>query len=262
MDWRGVWGHRALRRFCFGDLRVMRGMSLAARAVVILFSAWTGAARAQELPPAPNRDLVYGQCRTCHDLQYLTASAGIPRAAWADVLDSMKQYGLRIPADQRDRILDYLGTYLGPNPPPAGTAAAPAPEADGATVYAELCAACHQPNGQGVPGQFPPLAGNPDLFAARDYPARVVLFGLKGRLTVGGKDFNAEMPPLDMLDDARIAAVIEYVRHAWGNDALRPKSMAPVDPATVAQLRRAEAMRPEAVHAYLLKSRSGAGATR
>jgi mono/diheme cytochrome c family protein len=198
------------------------------------------AADGPELPPGPNRALVYGACRTCHDLQYLVESAGIPRAAWNDLLDSMKQYGLQIAPDQRAKILDYLGTYLGPNPPKATAAAAPATPAaavDGAKVFKEQCSACHQPNGQGVAGQFPPLAGNRDLFLSRTYPVMVVLGGLSGKIEVEGKTINSVMPPLNFLSDAEVAAAVNYVRGAWGNDKLRPAGMAPLDAAAVAQVR-------------------------
>ena len=105
----------------------MRGTSLIAGVVgLLLLAGQPCIADNLELPPGPGRELVYGQCRTCHDLQYLIESAGVPRSTWSDLLDSMKQYGLRIPPDQRAKILDYLGTYLGPNPPKASAASAPA----------------------------------------------------------------------------------------------------------------------------------------
>jgi mono/diheme cytochrome c family protein len=238
----------------------MRGTSLIAGAVgYALLAAGALAADDQELPPGPNRALVYGQCRTCHDLQYLKESAGIPRSSWNDIIDSMKQYGLRIPPDQRARILDYLGTYLGPNPPPA--AAAPlvtkTAVADGAAVFDDQCAACHQPKGEGVDGQFPPLANNRDIFLVRDYPARVVLFGMKGKIAVDGRDYDAEMPPLDVLSDAEIAAVVAYVRESWGNAGLRPKSMPPLDAAAVEAL-RAKKLSPEQVHAERQKLKAAA----
>ncbi|MGH6728357.1 MAG: c-type cytochrome [Pseudolabrys sp.] len=218
----------------------MRKTSLIAGAVGFLLFAG-GVSAAQDLPPGPGRDLVYGQCRTCHDLQYLVESAGVPRSTWNDLLDSMAKYGMRITPDQRAKILDYLATYLGPNPPPPGAAPAPAKTAtkvDGAAVFRDQCAACHQANGAGVPDQFPPLAGNRDIFLSADYPVRVVLFGLKGKINVIGKNFDAEMPPLDVLSDSEIAAVVAYIRGAWGNAALRPKGMAKVDASTVVTLRQ------------------------
>ncbi len=212
-----------------------------------LLALMIGAASAQqlELPPGPNRALVYGKCQTCHDLQYLKESAGVPRSTWNDLLDSMKQYGLELPKDERAKILDYLGTYLGPNPPkPTATAAAAAPAAapaaavDGAKVFAEQCSACHQANGQGVAGQFPPLAGNSDLFLSPTYPVMVVLAGLSGAIEVEGKTLNSVMPPLDYLADADVAAAVNYVRGAWGNDKLHPGGMAPLDAAAVAAVRQ------------------------
>ncbi len=231
----------------------MRGTSLIAGAVgIMLFAAGPCIADNIELPPGPNRALVYGQCRTCHDLQYLKDSAGIPRDDWDQILISMRQYGLRIPQDQRDKILDYLGTYLGPKPPPA--AAASAPEAtsekiDGATVYNEQCVACHQQNGEGVAEQFPPLKGNRDIFLSREFAARVVLFGLKGKIDVNGRAFDAEMPPLDVLSDQQIAAVIAYVRGAWGNEKLRPKDMTPINAATVKTLRQQKDVSADQIYA-------------
>ena len=215
-------------------------VSLIAGAIGGLLFGAVAYAESQELPPGPNRALVYGNCRTCHDLQYLIESAGVPRSTWNDLLDSMKQYGLRIAPEDRKKILDYLGTYLGPNPPPK-TAAAPAEEKgpiNAAELFRDQCSACHQPNAQGVPGQFPALAQNPDLFLARDYPLRVVLFGLSGKIVVKGDHLNSVMPPLDVLSDRQIAAVVNHVRGAFGNDKLAPKSMQPVTPDMVTELRK------------------------
>lgn len=215
-------------------------------------------AQNQELPPGPNRALVYGNCRTCHDLGYLIESAGVPRSTWNDLLDSMKQYGLRIAPEDRKKILDYLSTYLGPNPPPK-TAAVPAEEKgpiNAAELFRDQCTACHQLKAQGVPGQFPALAQNPDLFLARDYPLRVVLFGLSGKIIVKGDHLNSVMPPLDVLSDQEIAAVVNYVRGAFGNDALRPKSMQPVTPAMVAELRKKK-LTSEQVFAYRKSLKAG-----
>lgn len=48
---------------------------------------------------------------------------------------------------------------------------------DGQRLFSDQCASCRQPVGEGVNGQFPPLAGNRDLFLSRDYPALVILNG-------------------------------------------------------------------------------------
>jgi mono/diheme cytochrome c family protein len=229
----------------------MRGISLFLAGLSLAVCA--GGARAAgdiELPQGPGRDLVYGQCRTCHDLQSLVDSAGIPRDSWDAVLSDMRQYGLRLTPDQRHKILEYLAVYLGPNPPPAAAAApSGAEEADGARVYAQNCVACHQPDGKGVPGQFPPLAGNPDLFLDRLFPVYVVLNGLNGEVTVDGTQYRGAMPPFGHLPDASIAAVVNHVRSAWGNAALRPESMAEIDAEAVAKARE-KPMTPAEVLAY------------
>ncbi|MCB1477072.1 MAG: cytochrome c [Rhodobiaceae bacterium] len=204
-----------------------------------------------ELPDGQGRDLVYGNCRTCHDLQYLKESAGISSRAWGDILDSMRQYGLRLEPDVRGSILEYLTTYLGPNPPPA-TAAKPADTGlavlDGKALFGDNCVACHQEEGQGVAGQFPPLAGNPDIFASTEFPAIVALHGLQGPISVGGKEYNGEMPPFDHLSDAEIAAVVGYIRSSWGNDKNRPKDFRSINTDDV-KVARENTMTPEAVHA-------------
>lgn len=218
----------------------------------VFCAAEARAADSIELPPGPNRDLVYGSCRTCHDLQYLVESAGITRDDWKDLIDSMRQYGLRIPPERRAKIVDYLGTYLGPNPPPKGTAEAkaePASAVSGAQLFAEQCAACHQPNGRGQPGAFPPLAGNPDLMKDRLFPVYVLLHGLNGKISVKGRTYNGEMPPFEHLKDAEIAALVQHIRTAWNNGAKHPAGFKPVDAAVVAKA-RSKPMSPAAVHAY------------
>ena len=204
-----------------------------------------------QLPPGPNRDLVYAKCRVCHDLQYVVESAGITRDNWQALLKDMKGYGLRIPDSDRDKIIEYLATFMGPNPPKAAAASVPAPEAavDGRAVFERNCSSCHQAEGQGLPGAFPPLAGNPDLFIDRMFPVYVVLNGLQGPLTVKGSRYQGVMPPFDNLPDAEVTAVIGYVRGAWGNDGLRPEGFTDVDTAAVKEA-RGRPMEPRAVHAY------------
>ncbi|MBV6424749.1 MAG: Cytochrome c6 [Steroidobacteraceae bacterium] len=88
----------------------------------------------------------------------------------------------------------------------------------GEQVYAENCAACHQPNGKGLAGAFPPLAGS-DWLKGRT-PAQIaatVLTGLQGELVVNGVTYNSVMPAQSHLSDADIAAVITYVLGQWGN---------------------------------------------
>lgn len=102
----------------------------------------------------------------------------------------------------------------------------------GKPVFASTCAACHQLNGQGVPGAFPPLAGSEWVVGSEERIIRIVLNGLQGPIKVAGHDFNNVMAPLGaVLNDDKIANVLSYVRQEWGNNA--PE----VQPETVAKVR-------------------------
>ncbi len=100
-----------------------------------------------------------------------------------------------------------------------GAAAPAAPPANGATIFAGTCAACHQSTGLGAPGMFPPLAGSEFVLGDPDRLARLVLHGLSGPVSVHGATFNGQMPPWQQLSDAELAAVLSYVRSSWGNNA-------------------------------------------
>jgi mono/diheme cytochrome c family protein len=215
-------------------------------------AAWLAASTAAadvELPKGPGVDVVYAQCRTCHDLQYVRDAKGLLPAQWKAVIASMRDYGYSPPPGVEAQLLAYLTTYLGPDPPPAATAAtagAATAAPDGATLYASNCSACHGPEGRGQSGYFPPLAGNPDLEADRLLPVLVVLHGLAGPIDVAGKHYDGAMPPFNHLADADIAAIVTYVHGAWSNKA--PAGGA-VDAATVAA-QRSRAMTPADVLAY------------
>ena len=83
------------------------------------------------------------------------------------------------------------------------------------------CGACHQPNGMGTPGTFPPLAGA-EWVNEKD-PARViriVLDGLTGPIQVKGQSYNSQMPGWRaQLSEEEIAQVITFIRKEWGNNA-------------------------------------------
>lgn len=86
----------------------------------------------------------------------------------------------------------------------------------GENVYKQNCAACHQQNGQGLEGSFPPLAGSDFLMQDKTRAIRTVTKGLTGEITVNGKKYNGVMPSLG-LSDEEIANVLTYVRNSWGN---------------------------------------------
>jgi putative membrane-bound dehydrogenase-like protein len=90
----------------------------------------------------------------------------------------------------------------------------------GEAVYARTCAACHQSNGSGVDGAFPPLDGNARVGGSAETLMKIVLHGMSGPVEVPGRlAVNSLMPPVAGLSDGEIADVLSYVRHAWSNDA-------------------------------------------
>jgi mono/diheme cytochrome c family protein len=105
----------------------------------------------------------------------------------------------------------------------------------GKRIFENICAKCHQPDGLGLPAQYPPLVGSEWALAAG--PARmirIVLNGLQGPITVKGVNFNNIMAPLrDTLTDQQIAAAITYVRTQkdWGHGA------SPVTPGEITDIR-------------------------
>ena len=88
----------------------------------------------------------------------------------------------------------------------------------GQAAYLANCAACHQPDGKGLAGAFPPLAKS-DYLNARDGKeiAGHVLQGISGTMVVNGETYNNVMPAQSHLSDADIAAIINYVYASWGN---------------------------------------------
>ncbi len=77
--------------------------------------AMLGAAAAQrgDLPAAPNRDLVSRACQACHDLSMVVAATGLTREGWNATIEEMISYGMRVDAEDRAKILDYLSNNLG-----------------------------------------------------------------------------------------------------------------------------------------------------
>lgn len=99
-------------------------------------------------------------------------------------------------------------------------AAAAKKKVNGATVYANNCSACHQNNGQGIQGAFPPLAGDP-MVMDKDPTnhIRAVLYGMQN-VPIEGTQYTGIMQPFsELLTDEEVAAVINHERTSWGNDA-------------------------------------------
>ena len=91
-------------------------------------------------------------------------------------------------------------------------------KAKGEAVYNANCAACHQANGQGVPGTFPAIAGSKVATGPKEGHINIVMNGKSG----------TAMAPFKHLSDVDIASVITYQRNSFGNstgDAVQPSEI-------------------------------------
>jgi mono/diheme cytochrome c family protein/glucose/arabinose dehydrogenase len=103
----------------------------------------------------------------------------------------------------------------------------------GQEIYKNLCEGCHGADGREQPGVTPNIAGAPNVVGNPGIPIRILLHGKEGSIGL--------MPAHgDTLSDAEIAAVLTFIRRAWGQTA------PPIDPAQVQQVRAATAGRTRA----------------
>ncbi|HET7798575.1 MAG TPA: cytochrome c, partial [Nevskia sp.] len=87
----------------------------------------------------------------------------------------------------------------------------------GAQLFSGTCSVCHQANGAGLPGVFPPLAKSDYIGQDPKRAVNVVLHGLSGKVKVNGKDYDSVMPPMNQLNDDEVANILTYVLNSWGN---------------------------------------------
>jgi mono/diheme cytochrome c family protein len=109
----------------------------------------------------------------------------------------------------------------------------------GKRVY-NNCVQCHQADGEGVSGTFPPLNGSERVQGAPHVLAALLLHGLQGPVVVRGNTYRGEMPGWSQLSDIDIAGVLTHIRKSWDNNA------GEVSPDLVAAMRRQTAGRSRA----------------
>ena len=115
-------------------------------------------------------------------------------------------------------------------PPKLAKSAAMSVEEFGKRLYSN-CMSCHQANGRGLPPVYPPLRNSEIVHGDPEVLVKILLHGLEGRIEVDGQTYNQVMPAAPIRGDDEIAAVLSYVRSAWGNTG------SAIDPALVAKVR-------------------------
>ena len=88
--------------------------------------------------------------------------------------------------------------------------------ARGKTIYADHCTSCHMEKGEGIEGNFPPLAKADFLTKFPDKSIAAVKLGMEGKITVNGKEYE-NMMPNPGLENNEVADVINYIRNSFGN---------------------------------------------
>ena len=122
--------------------------------------------------------------------------------------------------------------------------------AHGKARYDQVCGLCHGLNGEGKPGQAPPLAGS-EWVNTKGFErlAHIPLAGLSGQLTVSGQTWSRSMPAMGAaMSDSDLADVLTYIRNSWGNKG------APVTAADVKGIRAKIGAHPQPLSEQELKS--------
>ncbi|HZO82458.1 MAG TPA: cytochrome c [Candidatus Binataceae bacterium] len=123
--------------------------------------------------------------------------------------------------------------------------------ADGQGIFVSNCAVCHQADGNGVAGVYPPLAGSVGRYVTlkggRAYLIHVLSNGMGGKIQVGSESFEGDMPPWPQFNDQQMADVLDYVLTGL-NAKLLPKDFKPITAAEV-HAERAKQFSSEQLHA-------------
>ena len=113
-----------------------------------------------------------------------------------------------------------LEGYVAEQAAEQSTEATTDPVQAGQLVYTKNCQTCHQQNGRGLPGVFPPLIGSEWVTGAPEIPVRIVLNGLSQPIEVAGMTYNGVMPAWgSTLSDEEVAAVVTFIRQWESNNA-------------------------------------------
>jgi mono/diheme cytochrome c family protein len=89
----------------------------------------------------------------------------------------------------------------------------------GEKIYGTYCAACHQKDGKGASGRFPPLSGTDWVTGDKKRLIQIILNGMQGNILVDGETYINAMPQHSFLSDQEVANVLTYIRKNFGNRA-------------------------------------------
>ncbi|MEO9005297.1 MAG: c-type cytochrome, partial [Ginsengibacter sp.] len=119
-------------------------------------------------------------------------------------LATMEKHKTLINLKTPDKILDNLDNGMA---------------VGGEKTYNLYCISCHQGDGKGDGGRFPPLSKSDWVSGDKERLINVLLNGLTGSIAVNGKTFSGVMPKHDFMSDEEIAKVLTYTRLNFGNNS-------------------------------------------
>ncbi len=148
------------------------------------------------------------------------SARGVVYGPMAEVVYNSLQY---LSEEDTRAMAVYLKSIGQGTPPAPATSPVPSEESSlllslGKSVYDAQCASCHGAQGQGAPPNYPPLAGNQSIqMSSAVNPIRMVLNGGFPPGTAGNPRPYGMPPFAQILSDNDVAAVVTYIRVAWGN---------------------------------------------
>ncbi len=225
--------------------RMLRALGCAAATLIAGASAFAQTPAAPATSPTYLRDVLpifMGNCSRCHNeqsrfvynwLDYKTAYGDrweIRRRVWDSYKGSYYKEtmpianspeSISLTDEQRTTIRLWVESGGARGEVSAATTAKSKTERidAGKKLFTSICAACHQPSGQGLPNVFPPLAGSDFLNADKSRAIKIVMAGRQGEVVVNGTKFNNNMPAFP-LGDEDIANVLTFVYNSFGNSGL------------------------------------------
>jgi len=89
---------------------------------------------------------------------------------------------------------------------------------DGKKIYDQQCVVCHQTDGKGIQGTYPPLASSDYMLANRTRAIDQAANGSSGLITVNGIEYDGVMPPQNLTNE-QLINVLNYIFNSWGNES-------------------------------------------
>src|SRR5262249_49463486 len=125
-----------------GRLNTARLAAVLIACIALLTHIGTGRAQENKLPPGEGSDIVTERCLSCHGPEPIIQQR-LPRDKWLGEVEKMIRWGGEVPAESKDKLVDYLAKNFAYHPiiPPKMPGSLPGDE--GKDVVDQSCLSCH-----------------------------------------------------------------------------------------------------------------------